>query len=145
MREPGRRVLTVLRAVILVDALVFLAAALFNMGATVPLGFAALRFPVPIWQAGLGEAVIGLVLLAAAITGRATMAWVAFWMSVFGIAFGLFIFAVLQAQILPFNFPEGPQANFEFVALAFIAGFSERLSRGVISTVEGRFLGQKSE
>ncbi len=64
---------------------------------------------------------------------------------VIGIAFGLFIFAVLQAQILPFNFPEGPQANFEFVALAFIAGFSERLSRGVISTVEGRFLGQKSE
>jgi hypothetical protein len=64
---------------------------------------------------------------------------------VIGIAFALFIFAVLQAQILPFDFPEGPRANFEYVALAFIAGFSERLSRGVISTVEGRFLGQKSE
>jgi hypothetical protein len=64
---------------------------------------------------------------------------------VIGIAFALFVFAVLQAQILPFNFPEGPQANFEYVALAFIAGFSERLSRGVISSVEGRFLGQKSE
>ena len=64
---------------------------------------------------------------------------------VIGIAFALFMFAVLQAQILPFNFPEGPQANFEYVALAFIAGFSERLARGVISTVEGRFLGQKPE
>jgi hypothetical protein len=64
---------------------------------------------------------------------------------VIGIAFALFVFAVLQAQILPFNFPEGPQANFEFVALAFIAGFSERWSRGVISNVEGRFLGQKAE
>ena len=64
---------------------------------------------------------------------------------VIGIAFALFIFAVLQAQILPFNFPEGPKANFEYVALAFIAGFSERLSRGVISTVEGKFLGQKPE
>jgi len=64
---------------------------------------------------------------------------------VIGIVFALFIFAVLQAQILPFNFPEGPKANFEFVALAFIAGFSERLSRGVISTVEGKFLGQKPE
>jgi len=64
---------------------------------------------------------------------------------VIGIAFALFIFAVLQAQILPFNFSEGPQANFEFVALAFIAGFSERLSRGVISTVEGRFIGTKPE
>jgi len=64
---------------------------------------------------------------------------------VIGIAFALFLFAVLQGQILPFNFPQGPQANFEFVALAFIAGFSERLSRGVISTVEGRFLGPKAE
>lgn len=64
---------------------------------------------------------------------------------VIGIAFALFIFAVLQAQILPFNFPEGPKANFEYIALAFIAGFSERLSRGVISTVEGKFLGQKPE
>jgi hypothetical protein len=64
---------------------------------------------------------------------------------VIGIAFALFIFSVLQAQILPFSFPEGPKANFEYVALAFIAGFSERLSRGVISTVEGKFLGQKPE
>jgi hypothetical protein len=64
---------------------------------------------------------------------------------VIGIALALFVFSVLQAQILPFNFPEGPKANFEFIALAFIAGFSERLSRGVISTVEGKFLGQKPE
>jgi hypothetical protein len=64
---------------------------------------------------------------------------------VIGITFALFIFAVLQAQILPFNFPEGPKANFEYVALAFIAGFSERLSRGVMSTVEGKFLGHKPE
>jgi hypothetical protein len=60
---------------------------------------------------------------------------------VIGIAFALFIFAVLQGQILPFNFPEGPQANFEYVALAF----SERLARGVISTVEGRFLMSKPD
>lgn len=64
---------------------------------------------------------------------------------VIGIAFALFVFSVLQAQILPFKFEPGPQANFEYVALAFIAGFSERLARGVISTVEGRFLGQKPE
>ena len=64
---------------------------------------------------------------------------------VIGIAFALFIFAVLQAQILPFAFPQGPQANFEYLAFAFIAGFSERLSRGVMSTVEGRFLGKSLE
>jgi hypothetical protein len=62
---------------------------------------------------------------------------------IIGIAFALFIFSVMQAQILPFDFPEGPKANFEYVAFAFIAGFSERLARGVITTVEGRFLPQK--
>jgi hypothetical protein len=64
---------------------------------------------------------------------------------VIGIAFGLFMFAVLQAQILPFSFPEGPQSNFQFLAMAFVAGFSERWSRGVVSSVEGRFLGHKPE
>ena len=62
---------------------------------------------------------------------------------VIGIAFALFMFSVLQAQILPFHFADGPQANFEYVAFAFIAGFSERFTRGVISTMEGRFLPHK--
>lgn len=64
---------------------------------------------------------------------------------VIGIALALFIFAVLQAPILPFNFQPGPPANFEFVALAFVAGFSERFARGVIASVEGRFAGEKAE
>jgi hypothetical protein len=72
-----------------VDAVVFLAAAVENMGATIPLGFVDLRFPVPILPAGIGEAIIGLALLAAALTGRRTVAWVAFVLSVLGIAFGL--------------------------------------------------------
>jgi hypothetical protein len=64
---------------------------------------------------------------------------------VIGIVFGLFMFAMLQAQILPFSFPEGPQSNFQFLAMAFVAGFSERWSLGVVSSVEGRFLGHKPE
>ena len=87
--EPGERVVLVLRAVIFVDAAVFLTAALLNEGISIPLGFAELSFPIPIWQAGIGEAVIGLALLAAAVTGRAIITWVAFWMSVVGIVFGL--------------------------------------------------------
>lgn len=89
MSESKKSVSTLLRIVIFVDALVFLAAALFNFGTEIPLGFAELSFPVPIWQAGIGEAIIGLALLAGAVTRRVTVAWVAFWMSVFGIAFGL--------------------------------------------------------
>ncbi|MGE5223847.1 MAG: hypothetical protein ACM3PY_15520 [Omnitrophica WOR_2 bacterium] len=87
--ESRKFIPTLLRIVILMDALVFLTAALLNFGTKIPLGFAELSFPVPIWQAGIGEAIIGLALLAVAITRRATIAWVAFWMSVFGIAFGL--------------------------------------------------------
>ena len=39
------------RLVFLLDAAVFLGAALLNMGVHVPLGFATLRFSDPIWQA----------------------------------------------------------------------------------------------
>ena len=76
MSESGVRV--ILRTALVVDAAVFLSAALFNFGAKIPLGFTELDFPVPIWQAGTGEAVIGLTLLAAAITGRTALTWVAF-------------------------------------------------------------------
>lgn len=64
-----------------------------------------------------------------------------------GIAFAMFIFSVLQSQLLPFDFPDNPQANFTYVALGFISGFSfsERFSRGIISTVEARVLERKPE
>src|SRR5438034_10903114 len=89
MSEPGTRVMVILRAALFVDAVVFLTAALLNFGAKIPLGFTELSFLDPIWQAGAGEAVIGLALLAAAATGRSAIAWVAFWLSVAGIVFGL--------------------------------------------------------
>ena len=74
---------------LLVDAVVFLTAVLLNMGVRVPLGFADLRFSAPVWQAGTGEAIIGVTLLAAGLTARARLSWVAFRMSALGIAFGL--------------------------------------------------------
>lgn len=85
---PGRPVL-LLRVTMLLDAAVFLIAALLNEGVRVPLGFTELSFPVPIWQAGVGEALIGLALLAATAKKSTKISWVAFWMSVFGILFGL--------------------------------------------------------
>lgn len=89
MSESEARLMVVLRAALIVDATVFLLAALLNFGAKIPLGFAELNFPLAVWQAGIGEAVIGLALLAAAITGRTTLAWVALELSVVGIVFGL--------------------------------------------------------
>jgi asparagine N-glycosylation enzyme membrane subunit Stt3 len=78
--------MTGLRIVTVVDAVVFLVAALLNFGLrlTVVLGF-----PVPVWQAGAGEAVIGVLLIAAAIRDRSRLYWIAYLLSVMGIAFGL--------------------------------------------------------
>lgn len=78
-----------LRSVLVLDAAVFFGAALFNFGIEVPLGFTTLRFADSIWQAGTGETIIGAVLLAAALTAGRRSSWVAFVMSVLGIAFGL--------------------------------------------------------
>lgn len=89
MKQSRTRVTRVLRIVLVVDAVVFLTAALLNFGLHIQLGFAQLSFPVPIWQAGIGEAIICLALLAAAVTARMRIAWVAFWLSVVGIVFGL--------------------------------------------------------
>jgi hypothetical protein len=71
------------------NAAVFFCAALFNFGAEIPLGFTTLQFDDPIWQAGTGETVIGLLLLGAGLTKGRRLAWVAVVMSVLGIVFGL--------------------------------------------------------
>jgi hypothetical protein len=80
---------TLLRVVLGVDAAVFLSAAVLNAGIHVPLGFVEVSFPAPVWQAGVGEAVVGVALLAAVWSGRRRRAWIAFGLSVLGIAWGL--------------------------------------------------------
>ncbi|MDE3076007.1 MAG: hypothetical protein KGJ86_11315 [Chloroflexota bacterium] len=81
--------LTALRTALVLDALVFLTAAALNFGVRIPLGFVTVAFPVHILPAGIGEAVIGTNLLCAGITARRGWSWLAFWLSVGGIAFGL--------------------------------------------------------
>lgn len=87
MQMPGTH--AALRVVSVVDGLVFFAAAVMNFGFGVSLGTFDARFGQPIWQAGLGEAVIGLALLIAGATGRVLVGWIALILSVLGIVFGL--------------------------------------------------------
>lgn len=54
-------------------------------------------FRAPIWQAGLGEAIIGLLLLIAALRDRVKLYWIAYALSVFGITFGLVSVRVVGA------------------------------------------------
>lgn len=78
-----------LRITLLIDALTFFTAAALNFGARIPLGFTTLRFPFRVIPAGVGEIVIGAALLLGAFTMRRSWAWIGFWLSVGGIAFGL--------------------------------------------------------
>ncbi len=78
-----------LRAVLLVDGIVFAVSAAQNFGAEIALGFTTLRFPDPIWQAGIGEAVIAVALAAAAASTGRRLTWAAFGLAVLGIAVGL--------------------------------------------------------
>jgi len=87
----------VLRAVTAVYAAVFLAAALLNFGLDLIVGQLEVMFSAPIWQAGAGEAIIGLTLATGAITDRARVLWTAYVLSALGIAFGLLSVRVVGA------------------------------------------------
>jgi uncharacterized membrane protein len=87
--ERSRPLRIALILVLLVDGVVFLAASLLNWGTHIPLGFVTLRFSPAVWQAGIGELVVAVALLAAALSRRMMFSWVAFWLSVAGIAVGL--------------------------------------------------------
>jgi hypothetical protein len=64
---------------------------------------------------------------------------------VMGVAFALFAFAALQANLLPLKFDDSPSAHFTYVTLAFLAGFSERMSRILATMVEGRLVGPEGD
>lgn len=60
-----------------------------------------------------------------------------FFKPVIGMSFALFIFAAISSGLLPLSIPKD-QANLFFAALSFIAGFSERFARDVVSMAEGK-------
>jgi len=78
-----------LRALTAAYGLVFLASSLQNFGLRLSFGPLDLYFGEPIWQAGAGEAVIGVLLVAAALREGRALYWTAYVLSVLGIAFGL--------------------------------------------------------
>ena len=78
-----------LRIALIVNGLAFATPAALNFGAQIPLGIVTLAFPVGIVPAGVGEAIIGIALLLAGVSQHRPLAWLAFWLSVAGTAFGL--------------------------------------------------------
>jgi len=109
--------------VTVVNAALYLGAALLHLGVRVPLGFVTLAFPQPILPAAIAEGLIGGVLALAAgallVRGRAARdwAWRAYAFALLGTLFGLTI--VLLRQL------GGPDLGVHFVMLAGLAaGFA---------------------
>lgn len=86
-RTTGAR--PALRGLLALDGAVFLVSALFNLGVRIPMGPVTLGFPSPVWQAAIGEIVIGSGLIVAARTARPSHALIAALAAALGIAFGL--------------------------------------------------------
>jgi asparagine N-glycosylation enzyme membrane subunit Stt3 len=86
-----------LRALTAIYGLVFLASCLQNFGLRLSFGPMDFYFSEPIWQAGAGEAVIGVLLVAAAVREGRALYWTAYVLSVLGIAFGLSSARVVEA------------------------------------------------
>ena len=59
-----------LRVILGLDGMVFLLAALLNLGLRIPIGVATVAFSPSVWQAGGGQAVVGSSLLALATRAR---------------------------------------------------------------------------
>ena len=84
---PGAR--AALRALTTVDAGIFLVAAALNLGLRIAVGPLDWYFASAVVQAGVGEAVIALALVAATGTMRRSHLSIAYALSIFGITFGL--------------------------------------------------------
>jgi len=78
-----------LRALTATYGVVFLASSLQNFGLRLSFGALDFYFAEPVWQAGAGEAVIGVLLVAAALREGRALYWTAYVLSVLGITFGL--------------------------------------------------------
>jgi hypothetical protein len=62
-----------------------------------------------------------------------------------GMAFAIFVFTILNAGIIPVDVPgpdNDPKENLFFLAIAFVAGFSERFAKDIAKDTEARYSGR---
>lgn len=65
-----------------------------------------------------------------------------FFKPVIGICFALFILFVIKSEIVPVKPTDKEKEIFLFLALGFVAGFSERFARDIISRTEDKIIGK---
>ena len=77
--------------------------------------------------------------------GRTPALWLGATRPFIGAVFGLFIYFALRSELLALQEPNEGTAFFFFTLLAFVAGFSERLTRVLISSAERTVAGTLEE
>jgi hypothetical protein len=77
--------------------------------------------------------------------GRTASFWLGAIRPFIGAVFGLFIYFALQSELLQLQEPAEGKAFFFFTLLAFVAGFSERLTRVILSNAERTVAGTLEE
>jgi hypothetical protein len=77
--------------------------------------------------------------------GRMAAFWLGAIRPFIGAVFGLFIYFALQSELLQLQEPAEGKAFFFFTLLAFVAGFSERLARVILSNAERTVAGTLEE
>lgn len=68
-------------------------------------------------------------------TDPSVLFFTGFFKPVIGASFALFIFAAIRSGLIPVTIKEGTERYF-LLALAFVAGFSERFARDIVSSTE---------
>ena len=71
---------------------------------------------------------------------RAILFFTGFFKPVIGVASALFMVIILEAGLIPLGIADTDRRVFFFLALAFVAGFSERLASDLVSQAEGTVL-----
>jgi len=74
----------------------------------------------------------------------AVLFFTGFFKPIVGAAFALFVFAVLRSGLIPVTIKEGTDKYF-FLALSFVAGFSERFAKDIVKTTEGQIGASSTE
>jgi len=77
--------------------------------------------------------------------GRTAAFWLGSIRPFIGAVFGLFIYFALQSELLQLQEPAEGKAFFFFTLLAFVAGFSERLTRVILNNAERTVAGTLEE
>jgi hypothetical protein len=140
---PASRVILGLATMLLVAAPVLLTAARIATGGYTVFGMNAQMLALVALAGLLGSVVSIMVRIrdfdvdgTTEATQDSVLFFTGFFKPVIGVAFAWFVYALISSQFISMTIPQPPADSYLFMALSFLAGFSERLARDVVVAAE---------